>query len=152
MSNAAPKLRFLRFEFKYILPYDLRVALESELGHFVQLDPYIPDNESKKYFVRSLYYDDEVYSSFNEKADGVMQRIKFRVRTYTDDPSPDVPQFLELKGRHNQLVFKRRTPMTKFIEGNPTDYLLQPPDGDEVKEKFLPLKEIFDNYAKFIGN
>jgi len=102
------KLHFSRFEFKYILPDNLRKEVESELRFFLQLDPYVEQKPGKKYIVRSLYFDDPVFSCFSEKEDGMQHRYKFRHRTYTDDPLEECPSFLEIKGRHDALVFKHR--------------------------------------------
>jgi hypothetical protein len=106
------KLHFLRYEFKYVLPLAKRDEVEAELQHFLQLDPYVSGLPGTQYFVRSLYYDDPSFTAFFEKTDGLHTRSKYRVRTYTDDPKAGVVQFLELKGRHNNLVFKHRCPLT----------------------------------------
>ena len=108
------KLHFSRFEFKYVLAKALRDEVEAELQHFVELDPHVVGKPEDKYFVRSLYFDDPSYSAFYDKIDGTHTRSKFRVRTYTEDASAGVPQFLEVKGRYNNLVFKHRV----FIDGN----------------------------------
>ena len=105
------KLHFARFEFKYILPQALREDVERELQYFLEFDPYVKERPNHKYFVRSLYFDDPSYSSFYEKHDGLHTRSKFRVRTYTEDPAESAPSFLEIKGRHNNLVFKHRAPL-----------------------------------------
>jgi hypothetical protein len=104
-------LHFSRFEFKYVLDRALRDEVEAELQHFVELDPYVQSQPHHLYFVRSLYFDDDALSAFHAKLDGMLTRSKFRIRTYgrtADDPAP---WFLEIKGRHNNLVFKHRTPI-----------------------------------------
>jgi len=105
------KLHFSRFEFKYLLPQALRTEVEAELQHFVELDPYVESCEQQRYVVRSLYWDDPSLSAFHDKMDGRMHRSKFRLRTYTTDPAAATPRFLEIKGRHNNLVFKHRAPV-----------------------------------------
>ena len=124
------KLHFARFEFKYVLPRALRYDVESELQYFLELDPYVAKKADEKYFVRSLYFDDAEYSSFNEKHDGLRTRSKFRVRTYTDDPNEPTPTFLEIKGRHNNLVFKHRTALETGGMG-----ILE--SGDEFSKRIL---------------
>lgn len=109
--NLQTKLHFSRFEFKYILREDLRQEVESELGYFLQLDPYVATKPNKKYMVRSLYFDDDIHSNYYEKTEGMLHRAKFRLRTYTDDPDEGCASFLEIKGRHDALVFKHRTPL-----------------------------------------
>jgi hypothetical protein len=111
VSSRETKLHFSRFEFKYVLARDLRDAVEAELGHFVELDPYVEGHPDKQYFVRSLYFDDRDFQSFQAKMDGLHTRSKFRVRTYARNVDDPAPWFLELKGRYNNLVFKHRTPV-----------------------------------------
>jgi len=100
---------FLRYEFKYILNDALKDAVESELRHFMQLDPFVERFDNKKYLVRSLYFDDPVYTFYYEKTDGLMHRQKFRIRTYSLSYDEKVPIMLELKGRYNNFVYKNRT-------------------------------------------
>ena len=105
------KLHFSRFEVKYVLSNRLRDEIESELQFFLTLDPYVKEQPGKKYFVRSLYFDDPSWSHYYEKTDGMLHREKYRLRTYTDDPKLRCATFLEMKGRHDALVFKHRAPL-----------------------------------------
>lgn len=108
------RLHFLRFEFKYLLRAEVRTEVERELGYFMQLDPFVAARPDKKYFVRSLYFDDATYACYFEKTDGMLHRRKFRVRTYARSPDAPAATFLELKGRHDALVFKHRA---EFVRG-----------------------------------
>jgi hypothetical protein len=109
------ELHFLRYEFKYVLPKDRRMELEGELGYFMALDPFVNTLKGNRYFVRSLYFDDNAHTNYYEKIDGVMERRKYRIRTYTDDESEDCSVFLEVKGRHNALAFKHRVQLPREI-------------------------------------
>jgi len=118
------KLHFSRFEFKYLMPLAMRQEVEAELTHFVDFDPFVATREGHTYLVRSLYFDDSRLTAFHDKIDGQMVRSKFRIRTYTEDPNEPVPRFLEIKGRHNNLVVKHRTPLDlgvdeSLVGGNP---------------------------------
>ncbi len=104
------RLDFSRFEFKFLMPTRMMEEVEAELGHFVEMDPFVVDTADHRYPVRSLYFDDANYSAFNDKIDGIHTRAKFRVRTYSTEPET-APWFLEIKGRYNNLVFKHRTPV-----------------------------------------
>jgi SPX domain protein involved in polyphosphate accumulation len=86
----------------------LREGVESELRHFMELDPFVRQVPGHQYLVRSLYFDDPSFTTFYDKIDGLHSRSKFRVRTYTNDPDVLAPRFLEIKGRHNNLVYKHR--------------------------------------------
>lgn len=107
-SAQRPLLHFARFEFKYILSAQKRREVERDMRFFLEYDPFVATRPDHKYFVRSLYYDDPVYTAFHNKIDGLYSRSKFRLRTYSEWPDEKVPMFLEIKGRHNNLVFKHR--------------------------------------------
>ena len=102
------KLHFSRFEFKYVLLPEVRRNLEAELLYFLELDPYVERQVGQKYHVRSLYFDNRAMSCYYDNLDGVMHRAKFRLRTYCEVEDETTPCFLEIKGRHNALVFKHR--------------------------------------------
>ena len=104
-------LNFARFEFKYILSAAKRARLERDLLYFLEYDPFVEHRENHTYYVRSLYYDDPAFTAFHDKIDGLHSRSKFRVRTYSQTFDDAIPIFLEIKGRHNNLVFKNRTPV-----------------------------------------
>ena len=150
MSNPSPqvsslgaKLHFSRFEFKYVLPKDLRDQIEAELSHFVALDPYVEKQEGQKYMVRSLYWDDERLTAYNDKIDGLIHRSKFRLRTYTNEAESKAPRFLEIKGRHDNLVFKHRIPVDigpneANVSGSDlSDLILARTEESEVRNRFL---------------
>lgn len=123
-ADTGAKLHFSRFEFKYILPIDRREELEAQFQYFVELDPYVATKPGKKYFVRSLYFDNDLHTNYWEKEDGKKHRQKFRLRTYTQTPSDGTPRFLEIKGRHNNLVFKHRVPLLEAPREDASSSLL----------------------------
>lgn len=98
--------KFERYEFKYILNANLRKKIQSDVSKFMRVDEFASEN--KKYFVRSLYFDDDVSTEYYNKIDGMKVRRKFRLRTYGKEFSKEKPIFLELKGRYNQRTYKRR--------------------------------------------
>lgn len=134
MNSAKAKLHFSRFEFKYVMPKALRDEVEGELQHFLELDPYVAEQPGHEYLVRSLYFDDENRTAFHDKIDGLHTRSKFRLRTYTDDPTNGAPWFLEIKGRYNNLVFKHRAPVG--LDGVPPD-----PYERDVTKQLLELTQ-----------
>jgi len=139
---------FLRYEFKYILDDAKREAIESELSHFMQLDPFVEQFENKKYLVRSLYFDDPVNTFYYEKTDGLMHRQKFRIRTYAMEYNENIPIMLELKGRYNNFVYKHRTSLNHNYENvNDVFHLLKQLENDDnpVSKQF-----IYDKYRKSI--
>lgn len=111
-STADTPLHFARFEFKYLLPASKRKAVEDDLLYFLQFDPFVENLPEHRYPVRSLYFDTPDFSAYHDKEDGLHSRSKFRLRTYTTESDQAAPVFLEIKGRHNNLVFKHRTPVS----------------------------------------
>lgn len=149
LKQRTSPLHFARFEFKYILSAAKRKAVESDLLYFLEFDPFVADREGYTYFVRSLYYDDPGYSAFHDKIDGLKSRYKFRIRTYSRSHEDNAPIFLEIKGRHNNLVFKHRTPIQlqagrKRIKGSClTSELLATAEKSSVRDQFE-----YDTYRK----
>lgn len=137
------KLHFSRFEFKYVLREALREEIERELSYFLTLDPFVGRQSGQKYFVRSLYFDDASWTHYYEKTDGMLHRRKFRLRTYTGDPQQQCATFLEVKGRHDALVFKHRAPLGTLAFDDPqnthletTDLVLSRTEDSPVLENF----------------
>ena len=137
-------LHFARFEFKYVLRERKRRAVESDLLYFLEYDPFVERQDNHHYFVRSLYFDDPKFSAFHDKIDGLHSRSKFRLRTYAFDFNETVPIFLEVKGRHNNLVFKDRTPIQR--DGIPWN-ALSAEDLISTLLKTAEKSEILDQFA-----
>ena len=142
MAPTKTKLHFSRFEFKYVLPRPLMEQFEGELQYFVQLDPFVEQQENNVYLVRSLYFDGPEFEAYYDKLDGLRTREKFRLRTYATGPEEKSPRFLEIKGRHNNLVFKHRSPLSerKFDTSSSgehiADSILSALDAGELKDRF----------------
>jgi len=139
---------FLRYEFKYILDDEIRQNIEKELSYFMQLDPFVEQFENKKYLVRSLYFDDPMYSFYYEKTDGLMHRQKFRIRTYSTEYNENIPIMLELKGRYNNFVYKHRISIKHDAKAIDDVFNLLKPlnkDSNPVAKQFT-----YDKYRKNI--
>ncbi|MBT5626546.1 MAG: polyphosphate polymerase domain-containing protein [Proteobacteria bacterium] len=141
IASTSP-LHFARFEFKYILSSAKRKAVEKDLLYFLDYDPFVAQLPDHRYFVRSLYFDDPSYSAFHDKIDGLKSRYKFRVRTYAQTFTDSAPIFLEIKGRHNNLVYKHRTPVQPGASWNTlagnlvSNELLSKASESQVRDQF----------------
>ena len=139
---------FSRFEFKYIINKNLSKIIQEEIKNFTISDYFSKKNE--KYLVRSLYFDNNIFSNFNEKIDGIKNRHKFRIRTYADEKNKLIPIYLEMKGRDNQRTFKNRTKI-KFEDLNT---FCNNKNLFNLKKKYSENKLIdqfiFDSYRKKI--
>jgi hypothetical protein len=139
---------FSRFEFKYIIKKDISQAIQNEAKNFMIQDSFA--GKKNKYLVRSLYFDNDLFSNFNEKIDGIKKRYKFRIRTYVDQEDLHTPLFLEMKGRNNQRTYKIRTKINR----NDLSLFYKKKDLFNLKKKYLNNKliekYIFDSYRKKI--
>ncbi len=88
-----------RFEWKYRLDIQQYYRLRSALVPYVEPDPYTRRAPDGRYLVRSLYYDTYDYQLFDQKMAGDSQRVKFRLRTYDDQPRHNTAIKVELKVR-----------------------------------------------------
>ena len=96
-----------RYEFKYFLPKNIAEEIKSHVSKFMNLDHFANLESKKNYFVRSIYFEDEFNSNFEEKINGYRIRKKFRLRYYNKN-IVNSPVFLETKGRNLERTYKRR--------------------------------------------
>ena len=97
-----------RYEFKYILNKKISDQIEKEARNFMIYDGHVKKKLNNKYFVRSLYFENNFSSNFYEKVDGMQIRRKYRLRTYSNFFDPKVPIFFEVKGRISERTYKKR--------------------------------------------
>jgi len=97
-----------RYEFKYILNKKISDQIEKESLNFMVYDEHVNKELNNRYFVRSLYFENNFSSNFYEKADGMKIRRKYRLRTYSNIFDPKVPIFFEVKGRISERTYKKR--------------------------------------------
>ena len=90
-----------RHELKYMIPYADYTAMRSRLRMIMKPDPHA--DESGKYLIRSIYFDNFNDRALREKIDGISKREKFRIRYYNDDLSFIT---LEKKIKNNNLCMK----------------------------------------------
>jgi len=139
---------FSRFEFKYIIKRNVSEAIQNEVKNFTKIDGYA--NNKNKYLVRSLYFDNNLFSNFHDKVDGVKKRYKFRIRTYADHENFNTPLFLEVKGRNNLRTYKVRTKINK----NDLNFFYKQKNLFDLKYRYLNNKlieqYIFDSCKKKI--
>lgn len=104
MESSLSKLHFHRYEFKYTISGEVAETVLATLENRMERDAHSSPQGS--YRVRSLYFDTASFAYHRQKEDGLHSRYKFRIRSYSQDPMD--PVFLELKGKHDCLVYKHR--------------------------------------------
>ncbi|MBN2434557.1 MAG: polyphosphate polymerase domain-containing protein [Spirochaetes bacterium] len=138
-KNHDPTAGAWRFELKYRISYFDYYKIRSALAPYMKKDFFTLKEPDEKYLVRSLYYDTYDYKAYDEKMSGDCDRIKFRLRTYSDTYSDDVKVRAELKVRRGNAMEK----FTAFVKGS--DYRCFMHNGLwNVKNPVL------DEYARYV--
>ncbi|OGH59388.1 MAG: hypothetical protein A2725_00995 [Candidatus Magasanikbacteria bacterium RIFCSPHIGHO2_01_FULL_33_34] len=108
-----PKLHFQRFEFKYLITFDLELEIKKRIAPYIKKDSFVEKNKNGMYEVISLYYDSPGFFYYKEKIDGVLKRKKIRLRTYRNDGEFMKYSFFEIKRRHDTVILKDRFLMSR---------------------------------------
>ena len=123
---------FLRYEFKYFMDYKISNEIFKQSLNFMNVDKFALKKKSRNYLVRSLYFDNDFYSNFFEKVDGIKIRKKFRLRSYDKYLNSNSPVYLEMKGRVHDRIIKRRL----MIEKSDIKYFETLKNLDELIKKY----------------
>ena len=103
-----------RYEIKYLVRMQRLEEIRDALSGF-----FVPDDHagpSGGYYNYSIYYDSPLYDFYTEKREGNLTRIKPRIRLYRSEPDAPASNFyLELKGRYDRIVLKRRDRITRDL-------------------------------------
>lgn len=97
-----------RHELKYLIGYSDYLSLSSRLLRVMDRDGNV--DETGRYTVRSIYFDNYRDKALREKTYGIAKREKFRIRYYNDDFSYII---LEKKMKVNNLCRKLDAEITK---------------------------------------
>lgn len=95
-----------RFEFKYRLTYLQYLKVRNAILPYMNPDHFTRAASGKKYLVRSLYFDTYDYRAYDEKLSGDSERVKFRMRTYSDSMAGTPAIRVELKVRKANTMVK----------------------------------------------
>lgn len=129
-----------REEFKYYLGLSLEEPLLRSLQSFMRLDPAC-ENERGSYTVKSLYFDTPNSKDLTEKLDGIIEREKFRLRTYLSSTTEPVFK-LERKCKVDNVIEKTSLRLSRAhaiaLQSGDFDCLneLSDPFGDFCHQKF----------------
>ncbi len=129
-----------RVECKYLVTREKLAGIREFIQPFVRLDRFARGHVDSRYPITSLYLDCPRFSLYQSTADGLKNRFKLRVRTYSDSPSDRA--FFEVKKRMNGIVYKfreaiERTQAIDLLERNTLDA----PESEDLAH-FLSLREL----------
>ena len=106
-STLQPEIIFSRrFESKYRISRHQYYQVKNALVPFMRIDPFTRAASENKYLVRSLYFDTPDYQAYFEKISGDCNRVKFRIRTYTETIESNPTIRVELKVRKGVMMEK----------------------------------------------
>lgn len=102
-----------RYEAKYLVSNATAEAIRRYIQPWAVPDPYAARDPEHSYRISSLYLDNPGVQLFRETREGRENRIKLRIRSYSQDE--EAPVFLEIKRRLNRVVHKSRVPVARDL-------------------------------------
>lgn len=133
--------RFERFECKYLITEAQAEAVRRYVAPYVEPDPHAAGQPGCRYPIASLYLDTPDLRLHRETIEGLRNRYKLRVRSYTDEA--ETPVFLEIKRRNNQVTQKQRCAVKRADLRN----LLT--TGERNGKHMAPAeRKVFDEFAQ----
>ncbi len=104
-----------RFEIKYLVHRKTLDRIHRRLSQYMKPDPHGADGAGG-YFNHSVYLDSPRQRFYLEKHEGLLERIKPRVRAYRPGPrEKPTAYFLELKRRRDKVVTKERVRVSERL-------------------------------------
>lgn len=97
---------FKRYELKYLLTQAQKQAVLAAMEPYMELDAY------GRTTIRNIYYDTENYRLVRRSIEAPVYKEKLRVRSYAQ-AARDSTVFVELKKKHDSVVYKRRLPLAE---------------------------------------
>jgi len=97
-------IKIRREEFKYYIGLDQIDRAKTILSSLMHLDKAC-ENHNQSYLVKSLYFDTPDSKDLNEKLDGIIDREKFRIRTYPKSTLQEAYK-LERKAKIDNVIEK----------------------------------------------
>lgn len=95
-----------RHEMKYLISESTAAGITQYIKAYTCLDRHSEFKPDNAYMIQSVYLDSLDLKSCRESLDGVKNRFKLRIRSYTNDV--DYPRFFEIKRRVNSIIIKSR--------------------------------------------
>ena len=118
-ADAAARARTFtnRYEIKYPVEGSHLPEVKAALAEFLTPDSNgVHNGGIEGYYVHSIYFDSPDFRFLREKFEGNLVRVKPRIRSYrsSSDGGPNA-LYLELKGRYDRIVQKRRCPIDRAL-------------------------------------
>ncbi len=95
---------FKRYELKYMLTLEQKEKILKAMSAYMELDKY------GRTTIRNIYFDTDNYRLIRRSIEKPAYKEKLRIRSYNRATSHSTV-FIELKKKHENIVYKRRLPM-----------------------------------------
>lgn len=129
---------FMRYELKYLLTREQKLALTQLMGSYMAPDQY------GRTVIRNLYFDTESYRLIRHSREHPIYKEKLRLRSYHLIPE-DGQAFVELKKKYDHIVYKRRLAM-------PQDLALGWLCGDDRLTPDCQIGSEIEHFRKYYGD
>lgn len=149
-----------RYELKYIIQTKNISKLMESFGKILT-----PDKNNKNnlgYYNHSIYFDTHQLRFYRDKQEGLIQRLKPRIRLYRNVTDFELNSlFLEFKQKNDRSVFKNRVEIdtrtaTDLLAGRDQPYIEMVESKNKTKELFYQLSKkyllrpkVAVNYKRF---
>ena len=110
VNSGDARLLMERYELKYTIPPSLIRPISDFVAVYCKQDPHSQASATGFYRVNNLYLDSPGYLFMRMRREGAENRFNVRIRSYGDDPQ--LPFFLEIKQKLNQVIRKYRARVT----------------------------------------
>ena len=84
-----------------------------ELPKLNEVYKFLGDNSAKtlypKRFIKSIYFDNDIFSSYNQSIEGIVPRKKTRIRTYSKNDIFNEENFFNLENKINSVEGRYKT-------------------------------------------
>lgn len=134
-----------RYECKYLIETGLIPCIRDFVQPFLQIDRVAEEQGVSRYTICSLYLDTPGLDLYRQTQQGMKNRFKLRIRTYSE--LAGAPVFLEIKRRVGGIVHKTRCAVSRplaetvLARGISTDLQLSPGDAAAADE-FITLTSV----------
>lgn len=125
-----------RFEFKYRISNIEYNIIRNAITPYMKADYFTNNAGNRGYFVRSLYYETRNYNIYSQKMAGDCSRVKYRLRSYCENPDNDMKIRVELKVRRGESLSKYQTFVSLGQYYDFKTYKYWNDDNDPVLEEF----------------
>ena len=97
---------FRRYELKYMLTREQKEILLQAMAPYMAMDAY------GRSTIRNIYFDTDTYRLIRRSVEKPAYKEKLRLRSYAQ-ASRDSTVFVELKKKYDNVVYKRRLPLSE---------------------------------------